>query len=544
MRRYNYFDDDDDLLIEEIRERVKTAEPEPPKHERGEILDAIKAFSRDGSEKVVSVAKRTLSRNVFEELEHANKRKRRLVGFFMFNVFIIFFVALVLITVHSVTKENERIKQFNADAGSTCTQYIVQYGSCNYENLYNRYKIQGYRMTGLCYAREMDFDRDNTSELLLAYFDSGEYYVEVWGYNDDGKFEVLFHDRAAQTKRKRDDVWVTVYSKNNKYYIGIHDEEDISKVSLYGMSGNKFEKKSTCTYDKDAEAFIVRKKVDPLSFERIKLSVLTESKAIVTQGLVSETIDGFSADGGSASVKAAAINASMNGSYYKVIEGLNQKYGQAKYVEKNGLAYVDGLAVVDLIDFNGDDKDELMLIYRKTVKTRSEDYHGNYISKEEDKYYIEIYRYNGTNAVIAYKGEGISNSLSDSSDQYFILNKAGGKTLYCQNMFSTSNYGRTVNASSSMMQFNKTSFDTTYKASYHTDYGYTDYYLNDEEVYKSKFNEQGYEVPLFDEEREYDASTFYVTYLQRKVRNKGKIEAQVEKTVSTIKQLNSSYEPD
>ncbi len=543
MKKYNYFDDDD-TAIRELRESIKAQEAEnAPRHDRAEIMDAIRAFSRDGSEKVISAARTALRRNPLEELEKSSKRKKRWVTFFMFLVFLMFFVILVLTTIHSVTKENERIAKFNADAGATCTQYIVQYGNTNYENLYNKYKVQGYRMTGLCYAREMDFDHDGTSELLLAYNDKGAYYTEVWGYNDKGKFVSLYHKKATQHKKKTKDAWITVYSRNNRYYIGVHSGKKFADVDLYGMRGDKFEKKYTASYDAAAEAFSVRGKVDALSFERIKLAVLGESKAIVTQSVVTKTIDGFSTDGGDAAVKAAAINSSLNGSYYKTIESINQKYGQAKYKEQNGVAFVDGLAVVDLIDFNKDGKDELVCIYRKTVKERGEDYVGNYVAKDEDKYYIEIYRYNGSAAVLAYKGEGISNDLNNPDDMYYIFKKSNGKTLYCLNSFSTSEYGRIINASSTMLRFNKSTFEQTFKASYHTEYGYTEFLLDDDEVSRSAFEEQGYQVPLFDGGEEYDASVFEVTYLQSTA-HRSEIKAQVERTVANIKKLNSTYSPD
>ncbi len=541
MRKYNYFDDDDSA-ISDVRDRVRAADPAPV-HDTVEIGDALRAFSRSRGEKVITVARNVLSKNPFEELENASKRKKRTVSFSMFFVFIVFLVVLVLATVHSVNKENDRIAKFSADAGAVCTQYLVQYGNTNYENLYSRYGVEGYRMTGLCYAREVDFDRDGTSELLLAFNDSGEYYTEVWGYVH-GKFSVMFHEKATQTKKKAGDAWITVYSKSNRYYIGLHDEDDIEKVSLYGLHGDKFEKDYTCTYDKTAEAFSVRKKVDAASFERIKLAVLSEQKASVTLNLVLSTVDGFSADGGDASVKAAAINSSLEGSYYRIVEELNQKYGFAKYVESNGLAYIDGLAVVDLVDFNGDGTDELVVIYRKTVKSRTEDYMGNYISTEESKYYIEVYRYNGSGAVLAYKGEGISNSLNDTDEQYYILKTENGRFFYCQNSFSVSDYGRSVSASSTIMKFNKTTLVPTFSASYHSEYGYTQYYLEDKSVYKNEFDAEAYKVPFFDGSDSYDDGQFVVNYLQRGSRDSGTVEGQVEKTVSTIKKLNSSYDPE
>jgi len=543
VKKYNYFDDDDINAIGEVRQRVKTEDAET-KHDKEEVLDAIKAFSNTGDRRFITRAREVLSKNPFEELEKASKRKKRLVSFFMFMVFMVFFVLLVFLTVHSVTKENERIAKFNTDAGTTCAQYSAQFGNTNYENLYNKYGVQGYRMTGLCYVREMDFDHDGISELLLAYNDSGVYYVEVWGYNNDGVFSVLLHEKATQTKKKTGDAWITVYAKNNKYYIGVHEEGDITSVSLLGLRGEKFESRYTASYDAKAEAFTIKGEVDAISFERIKLAVLSEQKATVITNQVTETIEGFSSSNGDESVKDAISNTSINAAFYRIVEERNQKYGAAEYVEKNGLAYVNGLADVELIDFNGDDQDELMLIYRKSVKSRTEDYNGNYVAVEEDKYYIEIYRYNGTSAVIAYKGEGISNSLDEPDDQYFILKKENGRTYYCQNAYSSREYGRIIHASSTIMKFNKVNFEPTFKASYNSEYGYGEYFIDDEEVYKSRFNEEGYQVPLFDGNEDYDASVFYITYLQRDSDNAADVKDQVAKTNETIKQLNPSYNPN
>ncbi|MBR3148765.1 MAG: hypothetical protein IKF64_01215 [Eubacterium sp.] len=541
MKKYNYFDDD--RAVDDVRSRVRQADAKEQQRIENSFSYKMKSFTKNSGKKLARKAKDVLSRNPLELLENASRNKKRFVTVIMFLVFIIFLVSLIGLTVLSVNKENKRIQQFNADAGSVCSQYIVQYGNSNYENLYNKYKIRGYRMTGLCYAREMDFNRDNTSELLLIYNDSGVYYVDVWGYNDDKKFVALFHEKAAQTKKKKDDAWVTVYAKNNRYYIGVHDESDLSKVSLYGMRGGKFEKRFNCTYDSATEAFSIRKKVDPVSFERIKLAVLNEQKANMTLNLVSNLVDDFSSGSGDAALKAVAQTTSLTGSYYKVVEGLNQKYGAAKYVERNGYGFIDGLAVVDLVDFDGDGTEELVTVYRKTVKSREQSNTGNYVATEEDKYYFEVYRYNGSSALIAYKGEGISNNLNNEREQYYILKTENGRTLYCQNSFSTKNYGRTVNASSSMMRFDKTSFTTCYKASYTSDYGYTEYFLDDEEVRKSKFAEEGYAVPFFDGTDDYDTSKFSVTYLQRKVSKSGDIKSQVDKTVAKIKELNKSYNP-
>ena len=570
MRKYNYFDDDQDddiqALIssfdaprevkkEEVEESLKSIESshkeqreektkkkEESKPDKNEIFDAIKAFSLKSGEKIKTVAHAVKEKNAAKEFEKLSKNKKRNVTIALVFVFFLVFAVMVFATMHSVDSENKRIAKFNADAGKVCSQYITKFGNCSYENLYSSYGVTGYRMSGLCYAREIDFDNDNVSELLLCYDDSGVYYTEVWGYNNDKEFVNFYREASTQTEKKSDDAWITIYSKNNKYYIGVHTGDDLEKVSLYALKGTSFEKKYTATYDAAAQAFSIKDKVEPTSFERIKMAVLVEEKAAVTADLVSKTVESFLGTGGTSSVIANAQN--IQSAYYSVVEEYNKTYGKAKLVKKNGLSYIDGLAAVDLIDFNGDDKDELVLAYRKSVKIRDEDAQGNYISKTEDKYYIEIYRYNGTKAVLAYKNESISNSINDSADMYYIIKKQNNKAYYCVNAFSSREYGRVINASSTVFKFDGAQFVQQSKASYKTDYGYSTYYIDDQEVYKSTFEEKGYAVPLFGGDKSYDENKYTVSFLQRKILKADNMNKRVTDTINNIKKLNSSYSGD
>lgn len=560
LKKYNYFDDDEEdiealIASFDIRKNDKKDDEnedspkentEAPKHknyekkiDKDEIIEAIKAFSLKSGEKIKTVAQSVREKYPLEDFDKISKNKKRLVTFILFIVFILIFAIMIAATVHSVNTENKRIAKFDADAGKVCSQYITKYGICNYENLYRNYGITGYRMTGLCYAREIDFDNDNVSELLLCYNDSGIYYVEVWGYNGENKFSNLYHQKATQTDKKSDDAWITIYANNNKYYIGVHDAEDITKVGLYTLKGDGFEKKNTCTYDVETQTFSIKKKEDYVSFERIRLAVLREEKAVVTTDLVTKTIESFSSVENAQAV--AGSGKSIKSAYYTVVENYNQRYGKAKYIQNNGIAYIGGLAVVDLIDFDGDDTNELVLVYRKSVKTRDEDRQGNYIAKIEDKYYIEIYRYNGTKAVLAYKNEDISSSLNDSTDRYYIIKNKNHKAYYCANSFSSSEYARVINANSTILKFDGTKFVQQQKASYRTEYGYTEYFIDDKEVYKSTFNKSGYAVALFDGSSNYDENTFTVTYLQRRALKAGNMSKRVDKTIYTIKKLNPSY---
>ena len=564
MKKYNYFDDDSEdiqslissfdapkevkkeevdrslKIIEKDQKEKRAREKEAErKAEKEAVREAIRAFSKKSGEKIASVAHAVKDKTVAEEFEKLSKKRKVRVTVGLVFVFFVFFALMVGITIHSVDSENKRIAKFDSDAGKVCSQCITKYGSCAYENLYSTYGITGYRMSGLCYAREMDFDNDNVSELLICYDDGGVYYTEVWGYDKNKDFVNFYHEKATQTKKKKDDAWITLYVKNNKYYIGQHSGKKLSKVELYGLKGSEFEKKYDATYDAAAQAFSVRKKVDPVSFERIKLSVLVEEKAAVNSEKVTKTIEAFLGTSGTAQL--LANSQSLQNAYYEVVDEYNQTYGKAKLVKKNDVSYIDGLAAVDLVDFNGDGKDELVVIYRKSVKIRNTDAQGNYVSGTQDKYYIEIYRFNGTKAILAYKNESVSNALSDNYETYYIIKKKNDKAYYCVNSFSTQEYGKIINASSTVFKFDGTKFVQQSKSAYRTRYGYTEYFIDDSEVYKSTFNEKGYTVPLFDGTSSYDIKTYTVNFLQRKRLKADKLDERVTQTVQTIKTLHPSY---
>ena len=578
LRKYNYFDDDTEDIhsllnafdaprdvkkdeIEKSLKEIEIAHSEAARKEQAdskkhieinkeEVFDTIKAFSKKSGEKIAAVAhtvkEKTVNNvnsnvNVDDKENSFSDKKKRNVTIILIFVFILVFALLVITTLHSVKAENERIAKFNTDAGKVCSQYIKKYGNCSYENLYSAYGVTGYRMNGLCFAREVDFDNDNISELFLCYDDGGVYYTEVWGYNNDKEFINFYHGESTQTNKKSD-AWITVYAKNNKYYIGVHSGDKLEKVDLLALKGTEFEKKYYADYDADAQAFSIKKKVDPTSFERIKLAVLVEEKAIVNADQVSKTVESFIGSKGLSNLLTSAQ--SIQSAYYSVVDEYNQTYGKAKLVKKNGIAYIDGLAAVDLVDFNGDDQDELVMVYRKAVKTRGSDAQGNYVAQIEDKYYIEVYRYNGNKAILVYKNENISNSIGDSSDMYYIIKKKNNKAYYCVNSFSSHEYGRVINATSTVFKYDGTKFLQQSEAAYRTRYGYTTYFINDSEVYKSTFDEKGYSVPLFNGSSSYDENIYTVNFLQRKQLKADKLDKRVDETVSTIKKLNSSYSGD
>jgi len=535
---------------EELAHRITEAELNLAEREEGEVFDAIRAFSHKSGDhdglanpvrRIRDVAGTVIEKNPIEIIERVSAGKRFLVtvGLLIFTV--LFFVGVVFFFMRSINAENDRIKAFNANAGEVCADYVMKYGSANYENLYNTYGVQGFRMTGLCFARELDFDGDGSSELMLCYLNNGEYYNDVWGYTGSGDFENLFSEKAAQSEDKSKDSWSTLYYKNNRYLIAVHDPEDITKVTMFQLKNGKFSKKFDCAYDEVAEAYAVDDEPDFVSFERIRLSVLRAEKAIVTADEVSNTLETFS---GTSSVMTAPGTAqSINDAYYTIVQEYNKRYGVSKYTEKSGLAYVEGLAVVQLVDFDNDGQNELLLVYRKAIKMRDENSNGESVTKNVDKYFCDIYRYNGSRAVLAYSNEGISNAADNGADVYFMLRKTGKTYNYCINTFETQNYGRELYGSTGELEFNGTEFKSVLDAAYEEQYGYSEYYISGDSVKKSVFEDTVAGVALFGENGDsYNKNEYLITYVQRKTGDAGDMKQLPGETEKAIKQLNSQYQ--
>lgn len=454
-------------------------------------------------------------------------------------VFLIAVVLLVVIAVIGVINSTARINRHNSDfkedAGKVCAEYNEKYGIANYKYM-SEYEVKGYMLTGLCVVREVDFDNNGKSELLLAYNDNDEYYEEIWGYyrND---FIKLYKAKLPQSDNKNDDIWMTIYSKNDKFYIA-EQPLNSKKVIIKRLAGDEFKEKGSATYDADNFTYKIKSQNATDSFEPIKMCVLKEH---IASSVVDRTLDTTDSFLGKVEVKkpnSVSTTSSMEGAYLDIINTYTEKYGKAEYVSNSKMPYINGLAGVNLVDFDGDKTDELVLVYRRTVSQRDEDSSGNYISIEEDKYSCDIYYWNGKNVQLAYQTESIGNLLNNNDSAYYIIKTDGNRRFFCYNTFTSENYNNLVTASSKMMRFNGTNFEQEFKASYRTEYGYTKYYIDGESKYKNSFVEQGgYSIPFFDGSDEFDSEKWQVCFLQGKKEWETNIKTQLDKTESTIKSL-------
>lgn len=524
-KKYNYFDDDYEA-------------PKQRKILDKENLENAIALAKIGSKK----AERTIKSVAKEAKRIEISRKQGVISLLLIvAIFVLSIVIAVFSTIHVISKENKKEEAFNSAASEVCATYESKFGICNIESL-SAYGANGYRMTGLCYAREIDFDMDKSSELLICYNRGGEYVAEVWGF-DGKKFSKLYENSLVQTNDIKDDAWLTIYSKDGKSYIVEHDSEDSTKANILALKGDEFKKKTSCTYDYATELYSIRGKANEESFERVKMMVLREYTANMLSDTVQSTISRFDGKNHNAVVEKTSSDNILS-AYYGVVENLMNLYGQPELVKKDGSAYINGVAYVDTIDFNNDDTDELLVVYRRPVVTRVPDETGSSISVTVDKYFCDVYCWNGSNAWRAYQKEGLSQKPNDNRSEYIIIKNNSKSKELCFNTFSYENYGRTVEGTSKIMTFDGERFNPSLKAWYRNDYGYMSYRINDDYAYESSFiSKGGYSVPFFNGEEEYDKNKFSITYIQTDLKDAGRLDDMVNQTNDNIKKLNKTYMP-
>lgn len=526
-RRYNYFDDEPEVLEE--KEKV---------------------FSLSNAKRIKENAKIT-----FEELAHGEVLKDireirempnlQILVLKMTAVvlFIVMVIVFIIVFSHTITSQNNKNHQYYEDAGKVCTDYITRYGSVKWENLdSDTYGEDMARMTGLCYARQMDFDNDGSDELLICYNSKNVYTLEVWGYYRK-EFVKLYGEPANSTKDKADGCWIGLYRQNNKYYICKSNQDTPEKVDLYELRGSKFKKDDSCDYDYKNNIYSFDGEINASDFETIKLSVIKTSKAESILNTVTENIDSFS----TVSVPAIEMHKSdeqlMADAYFNVAEKRIERYGQGAVEEKDGSKYIDGVGVVRLVDFNNDGTDELLLGYRKQLKQSATNaYNGEFIIVEEPTYCIEVYGWNGAIAQKLFSRDYVSNYLQDADVNYIMLKNDGDMVDICINnyVYETS---YTYSATSKIFQLKDNSFEQIYDVKLTDNYGYRNYYIDGEYAYRRDFEKQGYSVPKFmDDGGKAEESVYTLIYLSGE--KSDTYEACVNQSVEVLQTLNKNYLPD
>ncbi|MGN1328263.1 MAG: hypothetical protein ACI4V4_01030 [Eubacterium sp.] len=525
MKKYNYYDDEP----EELGTKTK----------RKPMVFNFKNVAKE----VKQTADDIVHGDALAELNEMPLLKKRITKIFVaILIFLILFIFIFSVS-YSIASHNKANESFCEDAGKVCTEYIKEFGSVKWEALDETiYGENKARLTGLCYVRRMDFDNDGSDELMLCYNNKNVYYLEVWGYSHK-KFTQLYSQEANSTENDTDGVWVGFYHKNNKYYICKSEKNTANIVTLYALHGDKFKAElNNWDYDYENRVYSKKGKDNTQDFETIELSVFRKSKAEIIVNTVTKNIDDFGNISSKAITNSKSKSQLENDAYYDVVKRRIEKYGIPKIENGDGYSFIDGVAMVRLIDFDGDSSDELMIVYRKyKSKSKYDNYSGQYIYYDVPMYGIDIYKFNGTDARRIFSKETVSNCLeSENENVFYLMLKGGKKTIsVCNNVYTFENsYNYT--ASSKIYSLKDERFETVYNSKLVNEYGYKQYYIDGDRVYSSEFEESGKKVPMFlNDDDVVSDSSYTVTYLSG--REEETYQKTIKETNDVIKKLNPDY---
>ena len=130
----------------------------------------------------------------------------------------------------------------------------------------------------------------------------------------------------------------------------------------------------------------------------------------------------------------------------------------------------------------------------------------------------------------------------DDDTVFYLLLKNGKKTVnLCTNNYDKeNNYDYTAN--SKEYRLKKSVFTPVYSAKLVNDYGYKSFYINDERVYNSEWEEKGYNIPFFlNDDDSANSEKYTMTYFSGE--KSSTYEQTVNDTIDTIKTLNKEYTP-
>lgn len=551
FKKYDYFTDEviEPKIIVKLREFCKNIVYKLKIFIIG-LTQSIKELENDEKQSSFSKKFVLFFKNLFCKIKSSwkNSNDKEHVLKIMASVFFVIFILLFILTFAiNIYSSANKTNKFIKDASTVCTKIMSNYGVGKTENLDITYGENIYRLTGLSFARQMDFNGDNSPELLLAYDDNGIYYVEVWGY-DRKDFVKLYSEKANfDEEYLTTGSSISIYHHNSKYYIGKLSTEEKGKMDLYSLSRNKFKKSKSCDYDIANDIYAVKNKINSTEFETIKLSFISPTRAEKTIETTHALLDEFGAENIAQIEKEKTEEEKKAEAYYNIIEKYNNKYGKANFKTYGKTSFVDGLAVVDLIDFNADGNKELLLIYRHNKKVSSRGKEGDLFIKEIPTYYMDVYCWNGTTAKLCYENEGLNvYQESKKNETFYILQKSGDKTNICSNSYVFGeNSKRVWRATSKILTMNEeNNFKNSFVAVANCNYGHMTYKINDKKVYRKDFESKGYVVPYFcNDSNSYDSSKFIVTVLETDYQNSSKIQSIVSKTESIIKEINPNYKP-
>ncbi|MDE5996081.1 MAG: hypothetical protein K2G56_04110, partial [Eubacterium sp.] len=289
-----------------------------------------------------------------------------------------------------------------------------------------------------------------------------------------------------------------------------------------------------CVFEPETAYYLFDEEIDSVHFETIQFSALASAKAEYQLNTVHDGLLQFISEREANDNLPETEDQKKASAYSRLIHDRMKKFGETQISTVGSSVFLNGVAVVQLVDFNGDGNSELMLISRN-----KKDYND---TDAAPKYLTEIFNWNGETVKKIYEGSTTSTYFRDSkSDLFYILQKKDSKTNIC---FNTYSFGENPDVSwkglSTIVEMADTdSFETTFTSYKRNNYDYTTYKINGESVKKSRFNEVGYTVPYFCNYDDYNEKEFAISILKCDKSKQSDVEKLLKNTEEVIKQINT-----
>ncbi|MCD7723431.1 MAG: hypothetical protein LUH82_05720 [Clostridiales bacterium] len=526
MKKYNYFDD---VPEKEINVRRRFAEK------------AAKKITAALAGKISQIKKRVLSgESLAAIIAGALQKRKKAVPALAAAVCVLLLALAVGIPGAAISQNIKKEKAFRQDAGEVCSNLISEYGAGRAEAVTDSSGGSYYSMTGLSYVRQIDFDNDSKYELLAVYENGGEYFIEIWGYVK-GEFSAIFSAGANTAGNSGLGSWVSLYNNRGRYYIGVLSDDGVT-MQLYTKSGKKFKEKKECRYDAEDDIYVLDDKINESDFETVRLSYISDSAA---QSLI---------DSAEAVIEQLAISVSETNTaetqlstseiyalYADTVEGLEAQYGKADYKTAANICSASGVCVVRLIDFNGDETPEMLVVFSYDKHVLSSAANGNAVTVTQPAYKLRVYAEKDNAVKMIYETDTLTSFQGSDTEQFYILQTSGEKTNLCSNTYSYSSTSTRVWKATSRIRAmsDDFKFETAFTAVANCNWGYMSYSIDGAVVYSREFSTRGYVVPYFcTDSADYDESEFTVGFVCGGESYIDEVKNTVAETKEQIKELD------